>query len=62
MIAKNRLIFVHVASRSMSESTVKGKIKSYGLETDVCIGVFLPDSSYDVVIKLLESEPISNSG
>ena len=59
MIAKNGLISVHIASRCMCKSTVKGKIECYWFEAYVCVWIFFSDSRHYVIIELLEPESVS---
>ena len=61
MIAKDGLVSVHVASRSMSEPTVESEVESYRLEAYVSVRVFFSDSGDDIIVKLLKSKSVSYS-
>ncbi len=62
MVAKDGLVTVNVASRSMGKARVKGEIECNGLEADVGVIVLLADSCNYIVIKLLELDSFSKAG
>lgn len=62
MVAEDGFVSVEVASWSMGESAVEREVESYGLETNVCVIVLLPDSGDHIIIELLEFDPFCQTG
>ena len=62
MVAEDGFVFILVASGSMCEPAIEGKVEGNGFEADVGVWVYLSNAGDYVVIELLELESFSYCG
>ena len=61
MVAEYGFVSVHITAWGMDEAAVEGEVKGCWLEADVCVVVLFSDSCDNIIVKLLEFDPLSQT-